>query len=46
MPDDGADSAGTLRVEAFLCDLDAFVDFYTEVLGFTLAAHQRDSESP
>lgn len=32
----------TLRVEIFPSDLDAAVDFYTRVLGFTLTLDQRD----
>jgi catechol 2,3-dioxygenase-like lactoylglutathione lyase family enzyme len=36
----------TLRVEVFPDNLDAFVDFYTEVLGFTLAVDQRATEFP
>ena len=42
----GAPGAMTLRVEVFPDDLDAFVDFYTEVLGFTLAVDQRAAEFP
>jgi catechol 2,3-dioxygenase-like lactoylglutathione lyase family enzyme len=36
----------TLRVEVFPDDLDAFVRFYTDVLGFTLTTDQRDSDTP
>ena len=36
----------TLRIEIFPDDLDTFVKFYTEVLGFTLAVDQRDSDHP
>jgi catechol 2,3-dioxygenase-like lactoylglutathione lyase family enzyme len=36
----------TLRVEIFPDNLDAFVDFYTGVLGFALVADRRDSEFP
>jgi lactoylglutathione lyase len=36
----------TLRVEIFPDDLDAFVVFYTDVLGFTLTVDQRDSDRP
>jgi predicted enzyme related to lactoylglutathione lyase len=36
----------TLRVEIFPDDLDAFVHFYTEVLGFALTVDRRDSDSP
>lgn len=36
----------TLRVEVFPDDLDAFVHFYTAVLGFVLTADQRGSDSP
>lgn len=36
----------TLRVEIFPDDLDAFVHFYTRVLGFVLTVDQRDSDSP
>ena len=32
----------TLRIEIFPADLDATVDFYTRVLGFTLVRDQRD----
>jgi lactoylglutathione lyase len=32
----------TLRIEIFPADLDATVEFYTRVLGFTLARDQRD----
>ncbi len=35
-----------LRIEIFPDDLDAFVTFYTEVLGFTLTVDQRDSDHP
>ncbi|MBS2539009.1 GNAT family N-acetyltransferase [Catenulispora sp. NF23] len=35
-----------LRVEVFAADLDAFVDFYTRVLGFDLADDRRKSENP
>jgi RimJ/RimL family protein N-acetyltransferase/predicted enzyme related to lactoylglutathione lyase len=35
-----------LRIEVFVADLDAFVDFYTRVLGFGLADDRRTSESP
>lgn len=35
-----------LRVEVFVADLDAFVGFYTHVLGFDLADDRRASESP
>jgi lactoylglutathione lyase len=41
-----APGAMTLRVEVFPDNLDAFVDFYTEVLGFTLAVDRRATESP
>lgn len=50
MPDEHADGnvsrPMTLRVEIFPDDLDAFVDFYTEVLGFTLTVDQRGSDHP
>jgi lactoylglutathione lyase len=50
MPDEHTDTAAqrgmTLRVEIFPDDLDAFADFYTGVLGFTLVADRRDAESP
>lgn len=36
----------TLRIEIFPDDLDAFVDFYTGILGFALVADRRDSSSP
>ena len=36
----------TLRVEVFPDDLDAFVLFYTQVLGFALAVDQRGSDTP
>lgn len=36
----------TLRVEIFPDDLDAFVTFYTEVLGFTLTVDQRGTDYP
>lgn len=36
----------TLRVEVFPDDLDEFVRFYTEVLGFALTADRRDSDAP
>jgi predicted enzyme related to lactoylglutathione lyase len=36
----------TLRVEIFPDDLDAFVGFYTDVLGFTLTVDRRDAVSP
>ena len=36
----------TLRIEIFPDDLDAFVKFYTEVLGFTLTVDQRGSDHP
>lgn len=36
----------TLRIEIFPDDLDAFVRFYTEVLGFALTVDQRDSDRP
>ena len=36
----------SLRVEIFPEDLDAFVRFYTDVLGFTLTVDQRDSDHP
>lgn len=36
----------TLRVEVFPDDLDAFVSFYTDVLGFTLTADRRGTDSP
>lgn len=36
----------TLRIELFPDDLDAFVDFYTRALGFTLAEDRRESASP
>ncbi|WP_194922272.1 GNAT family N-acetyltransferase [Catenulispora rubra] len=35
-----------LRVEVFVADLDAFVDFYTRVLGFTLSDDRRATASP
>jgi uncharacterized glyoxalase superfamily protein PhnB len=41
-----APGAMTLRVEVFPDNLDVFVDFYTEVLGFTLAVDRRGTESP
>lgn len=50
MSEEGEHTAGpqgmTLRVEIFPDDLDAFVDFYTRVLGFALVADRRDSGSP
>lgn len=50
MPNDSADAGSaqgmTLRIEVFPADLDAFVEFYTEVLGFTLAVDQRDTDYP
>jgi predicted enzyme related to lactoylglutathione lyase len=36
----------SLRVEIFPDDLDAFVRFYTDVLGFTLTVDQRDADYP
>jgi len=44
----GTDAAQgmTLRIEVFPDDLDAFVKFYTEVLGFTLTVDQRDTGYP
>ena len=36
----------TLRVELFPDDLDAFVSFYTVVLGFVLTVDQRGADSP
>jgi lactoylglutathione lyase len=36
----------TLRVEIFPDDLDAFVRFYTDVLGFALTVDRRDSDFP
>jgi uncharacterized glyoxalase superfamily protein PhnB len=42
----GTSRGMTLRIEVFPDDLDAFVDFYTRVLGFTLVADRRDSEYP
>lgn len=44
----GADAAQgmTLRIEIFTDDLDAFVKFYTEVLGFTLTVDQRGTGYP
>lgn len=36
----------TLRIEIFPDDLDAFVKFYTEVLGFTLTVDQRGTGYP
>jgi predicted enzyme related to lactoylglutathione lyase len=36
----------TLRIEVFPDDLDAFVKFYTEVLGFTLTVDQRGTGYP
>ncbi|NEE03949.1 VOC family protein [Phytoactinopolyspora halotolerans] len=35
-----------LRFEIFPADLDASVDFYTRVLGFSVVQDQRQSESP
>jgi catechol 2,3-dioxygenase-like lactoylglutathione lyase family enzyme len=35
-----------LRVELFVADLDAFVDFYTRVLGFEIAADRRHEDPP
>lgn len=42
----GPQSRMTLRVEIFPDDLDAFVLFYTDVLGFTLTVDQRDADTP
>ena len=36
----------TLRIEVFAQDLDAFVDFYTRVLGFAIASDQRQNSRP
>jgi catechol 2,3-dioxygenase-like lactoylglutathione lyase family enzyme len=36
----------SLRIELFPDDLDAFVDFYTRVLGFSLTADRRASSEP
>ncbi|MDT0263150.1 VOC family protein [Jatrophihabitans lederbergiae] len=36
----------TVRFEIFPSDLDATTDFYTRVLGFSLAADQRDDPQP
>lgn len=44
--DRGAAREMTLRVEVFPDDLNAFVEFYTRVLGFSLAVDRRDSDSP
>lgn len=35
-----------LRVEVFVADLDAFVDFYTRILGFTLTDDRRATDNP
>ena len=43
-PDPDADAA--LRIEVFVADLDVFVDFYTRVLGFSIADDRRTSQSP
>lgn len=42
----GTSPGMTLRIEVFPDDLDAFVDFYTRVLGFTLVADRRASDYP
>jgi catechol 2,3-dioxygenase-like lactoylglutathione lyase family enzyme len=36
----------SLRVEVFVADLDATVDFYTRVLGFALVQDDRDGSPP
>jgi catechol 2,3-dioxygenase-like lactoylglutathione lyase family enzyme len=38
--------AWDLRIELFAGDLDRFADFYTRVLGFTVADDRRDSDVP
>jgi len=40
------DKPTALRVEVFVADLDAFVDFYTRVLGFELSDDRRATDSP
>ena len=42
----GPRSEMALRVEIFPDDLDAFVLFYTDVLGFTLTVDRRDADAP
>jgi catechol 2,3-dioxygenase-like lactoylglutathione lyase family enzyme len=37
-------AAASLRIELFVADLDAFVDFYTRVLGFALLADERGAD--
>jgi lactoylglutathione lyase len=50
MPDEhgsaDASQGMTLRVEIFPDDLDAFVRFYTDVLGFALTVDRRDADPP
>jgi lactoylglutathione lyase len=36
----------SLRIELFVADLDAFVDFYTRVLGFHLSEDRRGASEP
>jgi len=38
--------AWDLRIELFVGDLDRFADFYTRVLGFTVADDRRDHDVP
>jgi lactoylglutathione lyase len=40
-PERSAPDGAFLRIEIFTSDFDAFVDFYTRVLGFTLTRDQR-----
>lgn len=39
-------ATAALRVEVFVADLDAFVDFYTQVLGFAVTDDRRTTDSP